>query len=352
MKFINIVIGLVILIIIVAGMGFWFFTRSLKAPDSTDDAHEVVFEIESGQGVNQVSANLKEAGLIKTTWAFEWYVWLEGLSSKILAGTYSLKTDQSIESIVDIITLGDTDSNIETFKVTEGWTALQIAEHYAEIFSNNLNKDGEALIKDFINTVSESDSRNIIPGETYDFIVDKPASASLEGYLFPDTYFVYDDATPAQIIQKMLDNFDLKLDDDIRTKIKNSSLSIFETVTLASIVEKEVDIYEDRQKVADLFLRRIDAGMPLQSDATVNYVTGKDALQPTINDTKVESLYNTYLHTGLPPGPICNPSLSSIAAVANSEPNEYWYYLNAPDGQTIFSKTFEEHKLNKAKYLN
>ena len=149
----------------------------------------------------------------------------------------------------------------------------------------------------------------------------------------------------------MLDNFGDKVTDELRQKISAQGLTLFQGVTLASIIEKEVRTDQDKKIVADLFLRRMAAGIPLQSDATVNYVTGKSALQPTIDDTKTESLYNTYLHQGLPPGPICNPSLASLAAVASPQPNEYFYYLNTPEGETIFSKTFEEHKLNKAKYL-
>ncbi|MBU0707232.1 endolytic transglycosylase MltG, partial [Patescibacteria group bacterium] len=262
-----------------------------------------------------------------------------------------LNTGQEVSTIVSIISEGEVVASETEFQVLEGWTAADIARQYGELFSKFISNEASDLEDDFLSEVAVTDSRDIIPGQPYWFLVDKPYMANLEGYLFPDTYRVYKDATPAQIVQKMLNNFEIKLNDELKSKIEQSGLTIFETVTLASIVEKEVRTDKDRRLVADLFLRRMENGMPLQSDATVNYVTGKSELQPTIDDTKMESLYNTYLHQGLPPGPICNPSLASISAVVNPEPNDYVYYLNAPDGQTYFSKTFEGHKINKAKYL-
>ncbi len=352
MKIFNVFIIFIVILLIVAGLAFWYFTRMLAAPDKPDSAREVSFEIVSGQSVKQIGQSLESSGVIRSAWAFEWYVWLEGVTDKIQAGEYILNTGQKLDTTVNVITAGEVVSNEVKFQVLEGWTAAQVANYYTEIFAENLNQDAETLKESFLDAVSEDDSRNIIPGATYGFLIDKPETAGLEGYLFPDTYRVYNDATPAQIIQKMLDNFDAKLDDELRVKISQSRLSIYETVTLASIIEKEVRTDQDRKMAADLFLRRLESDMPLQSDATVNYATGKSELQPTIDDTKIDSLYNTYLHKGLPPGPICNPSLASIKAVVEPEPNEYWYYLNAPSGQTIFSKTFEEHVRNKNKYLD
>lgn len=351
MRVLTIIILVLVSLTVIAGMIFWYFTIQLKAPDPEEVAKSVLFEIRSGQGVKEVARNLEKDGLIQSAPAFEWYIWLEGLSSDIQAGKYQLKSSESLSAIVQKITKGDISSNEFNFQVLEGWTAKDIAQLYGQKLTKSLNQDAADLEDDFLRAVAVTDSRQLVPGESYDFLIDKPKTANLEGYLFPDTYRIYDDATPAEAIQKMLDNFDQKLTDELRQKIKTQGLTIFQGLTLASIVEKEVRTDKDRRLVADLFLRRMAQGLPLQSDATVNYVTGKSALQPSLDDTKVESSYNTYLYQGLPPGPICNPSLSSLSAVANPEPNEYLYYLNTPDGETIFSKTFEEHKLNKAKYL-
>ena len=120
---------------------------------------------------------------------------------------------------------------------------------------------------------------------------------------------------------------------------------------MASILEDELRTDRDRAKAADLFWRRLDIGMALQSDATVNYVTGKGRAQPSIEDTKVDSPYNTYKYPGLPPGPIGNPGVSAIRAAVSPEPNTFLYYLSAPDGTTYFAETYEQHLANKAKYL-
>ncbi len=351
MRVFTIIIIILAVIVVFAGLGFLYFTSLLNAPQTGASVKTVTFEITSGQGVKEISKNLHTAGLIRSATAFEYYVWMEGVGSDIQAGKYELNTGQKASAIIEKITKGDVTENEVEFQVLEGWSMVDIAEQYGETFSSLQNKSLSALKEDFLKAAATTDSRKLIPGEAYSFLSDKPKTAGLEGYLFPDTYRLYDTATPSQVVQKMLDNFGDKVTDELRQKISAQGLTLFQGVTLASIIEKEVRTDQDKKIVADLFLRRMAAGIPLQSDATVNYVTGKSALQPTIDDTKTESLYNTYLHQGLPPGPICNPSLASLAAVASPQPNEYFYYLNTPEGETIFSKTFEEHKLNKAKYL-
>jgi len=149
----------------------------------------------------------------------------------------------------------------------------------------------------------------------------------------------------------MLDNFDAKLTDELRQEIASQGRTIHEIVTLASILEHEAANDRDRPLIADIFWRRLAAGIPLQSDATVNYVTGKSLASPTIADTEIEHPYNTYRNRGLPPGPIGNPGLASIIAAIRPEANENLFYLHAPDGTTYYARTFEEHKANKVKYL-
>lgn len=162
----------------------------------------------------------------------------------------------------------------------------------------------------------------------------------LAGYLFPDTYRFYQDASVEDAIQKMQNNFEQKV----------GQIS-YNDLILASIVQKEVVKQEDMKKVAGIFLKRLKAKMPLQSDATINFITGKNLIQPSIEDTKTESFFNTYLHLGLPPKPICNPGLTAIKAVRNPEKTEYWYFLTPPNMETIYSKTLEEHNRAKAKFL-
>ncbi len=180
----------------------------------------------------------------------------------------------------------------------------------------------------------------------------KPQPASLEGYLFPDTYRVFTDQALAQLTAKataeMAEAVQQRLSEPLPVP---HSLTMHEVLTLASIVEREVATDQDRRNVADVFLKRLEIGMPLQSDATVNYVTGKSVTRPTAADLAASSLYNTYRNRGLPPGPIAMPSISAIQAVLHPTSNPYYYFLSAEDGTTIFSRTGEEHSAAKRRYL-
>ncbi|OGY89834.1 MAG: hypothetical protein A2927_01170 [Candidatus Komeilibacteria bacterium RIFCSPLOWO2_01_FULL_45_10] len=150
----------------------------------------------------------------------------------------------------------------------------------------------------------------------------------------------------------MLDNFGAKLTQEMRVDIKNAGKSIFEVITLASIIEKEVRTEQDMKMVADIFNKRLEQGIALQSDATVNYVTGKGLVQPTAADIAVDNLYNTYKYRGLPPGPIANPGLKAIKAAIYPTPNQYYYFLTTAEGEVIYSQTYQEHLKNKSVYLN
>ena len=185
----------------------------------------------------------------------------------------------------------------------------------------------------------------------FSFLSDKPKNLSLEGYLFPDTYEVKKGAGSEDIIKKILNNFDKKLNSDLRTEIKNQGKSIFEIITIASLIEKEVRTFEDKKLVSGVLWKRLESNMPLQVDATIAYITEKKTTKVLKTDTQIDSLYNAYKYSGLPLGPICNPGIESIKAAIYPENSEYWYYLSTPEGETIFSRTLEEHNIAKAKYL-
>ncbi|MBU1149199.1 endolytic transglycosylase MltG [Patescibacteria group bacterium] len=334
---------IIITIVLLAGL-FFSLQLTYTVNSKNSDSEQIVFlQIESGQGVNEISFNLKEAGLIKSQFAFEVYLWFSRIESELKAGEYQFAQNLSIKEITNYLVDGS-NSNESEIVIIEGWRLTEIADY--------LEEKGVANSSDFLKAAAVHDSREIIPDGDYDFLSDRSSQADLEGYLFPDTYRVFKDTAVAEIIKKMLDNFDVKLTDELRQEIADQGKTIFEIVTLASVLEKELRTDEDRKMAADLFYRRIEAGIPMQSDATVNYVTGKSLLQPSYVDTQAESLYNTYLHRGLPPGPISNPSLSAIEAVIYPSANEYYYYLNKPDGTTVFSRTLEEHNSNKFKYLS
>ncbi len=238
----------------------------------------------------------------------------------------------------------------------EGWNVKDIA-HY-------LDKQGIVKAEDFLKYQLEFDKSQ------YSFLQNVPKKYDLEGFLFPDTYRLFasiknNDAKIASeaVIKKLLDNFENKLPESAEAKAVKQGLSLYEAITLASIVEKEtgrnaatpeskVKLDEERKIVAGIFYNRLRTGMALESDATINYVTGKNLPSPTLEDLQINSAYNTYKYPGLPPGPIANPSLSSIEAVLNPIQTDYYYFLHKqPSGEPVYSKTFEEHVENKFKYL-
>jgi len=151
---------------------------------------------------------------------------------------------------------------------------------------------------------------------------------------------------------KMLDNFNKKLTGDLKSEISKQGKGLYEIITMASIIEKEVKTFEDRQIVSGIFWKRIKNGIPLESCATIAYILNDDKWRYTIADTRMPSDYNTYMNYGLPPGPICNPGIDSIKAAVFPKDSSYGFFLTDPEtGNTIFSRNLQEHNINKAKYL-
>ncbi len=292
----------------------------------------VKIEIKSGESVREIATDLEENGLIKNKNIFLFYLKYEGVSSELKAGEYSFSYNQSPKEIIDTLMKGN-DLN-RKITIPEGWTNLKIAEYLDE--QNVVDKEG------FLSSVQED--------YNYDFLRDLPEGIDLEGFLFPDTYEIDNNISADEIVKMMLDNFDRKLTDQIRTQINNSKYNIFEIVTLASIVEREVANDEDRALVAGVFLNRLSIDMPLESCATIQYILNKSEKQFTYEETRTPSPYNTYLNRGLPLGPIGNPGIDSIKAVLNPTESDYLYFLSA-NGKTYYSRTLDEHNEKKAIYL-
>ena len=187
--------------------------------------------------------------------------------------------------------------------------------------------------------------------QEFDFLKDKPIYFGLEGYLFPDTYEIAKGESIDNIVRRMLSNFDSKFKQEMRDEVQGQGRAISEIITMASLIEKEVKTLEDKKIVSGILWKRLGVSMPLQVDATIVYLTGKKTTKVSIEETQIDSPYNTYRNKGLPLGPIANPGLDSILASIYPEENEYWYYLSTPDGKTIFSKTLKEHNSAKARYL-
>lgn len=334
---------LILIVLILAGgvLGGLYIWNEVNFPMSST-SQPLYFTVAKGDGVKDIAAHLKDQGLIRNTLAFEVYTYVKGATSGYTDGIFSLDKDMTIRDIFQALTSGQDVPEVN-ITLLEGWTAADMGAY--------LEKQGIVSTADFEAAANVHDSRSIITDKTYGFLSDRPASATLEGYLFPDTYRVYKTTTASQIVEKMLDNFDDKFTEQMKSDAGKGNMSIYQIVTLASIIEKEVRSDTDRKLVAGIFYDRLNQGVALQSDATVNYATGNSSLQPTADELNVNSLYNTYQHTGLPPGPICNPSLSSIMAAIYPTKSDYFYFLTKPDGTVVYSATYEEHLENKQKYL-
>jgi len=321
----------IVFLVILCFLAIW----NIYVPKSIYSDKSVIFVSQKGMSNESIATELKNYGMIKSKMFFKLYSIISGSYSKLQAGRYELKSTMSIAQIVKKMAFGDVIR--EKITIIEGWNLKDIAK-YLE------NKKWYSQ-KDFLALTENDWSHN------FEFLKDKPRDLNLEGYIFPDTYEI-SSQQPEDFLKIILSNFDKKLTADLRKEISIQNKSIFQVITMASILEKEVKSLEDKKIVSGILWKRIKEGMPLQVDATINFITGKNNAKATINDTKIDSLYNTYKYDGLPLGPISNPGIDSILAAIYPAKSPYWYYLSADgDGTTIFSKTLEEHNIAKIKYL-
>jgi len=290
-------------------LGLFFLWQGIYLPKSSALVEEKLFLVEKGQSLFQIGENLEKEGLIKNKFFFDFYLFLKEAQKKLQAGEYLISPSESIAEVAKKIISGDTARISVT--IPEGFTVKQIEEKL------NLK----------------------LPGE------------NLEGFLFPDTYQFPLMVSGEEVVKKMRDNFEKKLTPDLREEIERQGKTIFEIVTLASLIEKEVKTKEDRELVSGILWKRLKNNILLQVDATITYLTGKKTTKIPMEDLQIDSPYNTYKYKGLPLGPICNPGLDSIKAAIYPKNSEYWYYLSTPEGETIFSKTLAEHNTAQAKYL-
>lgn len=245
-----------------------------------------------------------------------------------------------------------------TIRILEGWTSRDIAQYFEE--NEKWPSDDFFKVAGF----PQVDYRNnkklpSIPDFSlnYSFLKDKPEYYGLEGYLFPDTYRVYASSTVTEVVEKMLSNFDQKLTLKMRDDIKSQGRSIYDVVTLASIVEKESPLnYQsgdnrDARIIAGIFLNRLRNGQALQSDATLSYIYNDNKSAHSGEELDADSPYNTYRYKGLPPGPICNPGILAIEAAIYPIKTDYNYFLTTDNGDVVYARTYDDHLKNKYKYL-
>ncbi len=300
------------------------------------------FVIKSGENVKNISGRLERDKIISSSFSFQIYVWMEKAGTKIQAGEYEISLGKNIPYILNLLIEGKVKDNSAQITIPEGFNSWQIAERIENMKLSIKNNN----VLNIINVPS------VILRDEYWFLKkdENNNPKNLEGYLFPDTYKFNEDASAEDVVKKMLNNFENKIE-PLKSGILVSDMTLHEIITLASIVEKEVASQEDMKIVAGLFLRRLKIGMFLQSDATINFITQKGSPSPLYKDLEVESPYNTYKYGGLPPGPICNPGFNAIEAVLDPTDTDYLYFLTPEGKPTVFSRTLAEHEANARKWL-
>jgi len=319
-------------ILVILFLLYSFFQIYVPVNPMSDET--ISYTIQKGWGNDDIAKELKNLGMIRSSYFFQLYTFVSFNHTELQAGKYTLSPRMSIYKIVKKMASGDTIK--DRFVIYEGWTLEDIGEY---LESRDLCTKEE---------FTEATEKNY--SLEFQFLEDKPEDLNLEGYLFPDTYEIFEGQTCDEIIEKMLTNFGNKLTPEIQAEIKSQDKSVFEVITMASLLEKEVKTLEDKKIVSGILWKRLKVGMALQLDSTVNYITDGNDPSVSIKNTKIDSPYNTYKYPGLPKGPISNPGMDSIMAALEPTESPYWFYLS--DGKTYFSKTLEEHNANKAKYLD
>ncbi len=307
------------------------YNNNLK-PLNASAQKSVTIEIPTGSALKDIASILRNHHIIRSEWAFTQYVRDKDASSDLKAGTYDLSPSQSVPEIVAIITGGKIAANLIT--ILPGQRLDQVK-------------------KTFVNSgYSQAAIDNAFNPDLYKnhpALVDKPAGASLEGYLYPESFQKTADTPAEQIIRESLDEMQKRLTPDIRAAFVQQGLTVHQGVILASIVEQEANKQSDRNQVAQVFLSRLKNGMMLGSDVTAFYGAIINGQKPSVN---YDSAYNTRLHSGLPPGPISNVSESSLQAVAHPASTNYLYFVAGDDGTLYFSTTQAEHDAQAAQYCH
>lgn len=358
---------LLIFAVILAVVYVW---SGIYTPMKSGSSESVMFLVQKGEGTKEISLNLKKQGLIKNILLFRVHSINTALATKLQAGEYLLSPSMTISQIVKKMAKGDVIT--EKITIIEGWNLRDVGWNLENRGLYQAEELFELIGFPLIDYSTKSGEMSLPQNfsSEFAFLQDKPKNVGLEGYLFPDTYYLRKQEISnfkqlQDLLTDILNNFDKKLTTDLREEIKNQQKTIFEIITMASMIEKEVSKHEDREIVSGILWKRLKIDMPLQVDATLSYIipmvepsrildeigTGKKTVEISLADTKIDSPYNTYKYKGLPLGPISNPGLESIKAAIYPKDSDYWYYLSTPEGETVFSKTLAEHNKAKAKYL-
>jgi UPF0755 protein len=309
-----------------------YFNNQLL-PVNPQDKQQIDIVIPADSNARQIALLLKEHNLIRSKSIFTSYCRRNDLDNQLKAGHFQFSRSQSLQEIVLAITQGKTVSL--TLTIPEGYTVKQIGELLVKKNICSSEQWQQALLKDY----------------NYEFLKTDGKKHGLEGFLFPDTYSISEKPTAEEIINMMLKNYATIWNNNFAKQAQEKNIDMYQVITLASMIEKEAKLGSERKIISGVIKNRLRKGMPLQIDATVIYCLGEHRDSVTYQDLKVDSPYNTYKYSGLPPGPIACPGKASIDAALNPAPHSYYYYVSKGDGSHYFSRTYAEHLQAQAKYI-
>jgi len=315
----------------------WAFTLG---PVGFGDAQAIPMYIAPGQNTVQIGEQLASLGLVRSATVFRLWVRLTGAAGSLRAGEYDFTRGMSIPGIVAKMTRGEV--KLHSVTIPEGYSVAQIQALLVARGFADPTRLAAALLAAGIN--------GLVPAE---FAAARPALVKqpLEGYLFPDTYMLYRGVTEAEILRAMVGRFKAAVTPAMRERAAELGMTLNEVLTLASIIEKEARLAEERAIISGVFHSRLKLSMALQTDPTVRYAMKNPDAPITSRELAIDSPYNTYRYAGLPPGPICSPGLASIHAALYPDDVPYLYFVAKLDGSHAFARTLAEHNANVRKYL-
>lgn len=321
--------GGLLLVLIVMMSAILFSFKSGSVPANIPKGNEIVYvRVAPGMSSDRIGQLLVEKGIISSKAKFWLATKINGADSKFKPGVFAMTRNMSVGDAMSILL--NAKSSVVRVTIPEGFNLKEIAQR--------LEESGLVDAKEFLQA-----AKNYAP---YDYMVKKPdADYRAEGFLFPDTYEFSNDSSPEDIMKRMIDEFDSKLTPDVKQKLREKNLSVYDMVILASLVEKEALFKKDMPVIAQVFYKRLKINMPLQTDTTITYLIGAKE-DVSIADTKVDSPYNTYQHYGLPPGPIASPGMDAINAVLEPAGTDYLYFVADRQGNNYFSSSYAEHMAN------
>ena len=347
------IVGLtMIAIVLVAGVGIYMFTGNALQASSGDEGESVpvAFVISPGESVNDVADNLESQGIIDSALWFTLQLKSSGKDRLIKAGTFQLRTRMDNSDVIEVLTAPIADEPGVRFQVIEGVRLEEMAE--------KLGAEGLVTPTTFLEATQQRDKINVYAG-TFLQEAGAPENATMEGYLFPDTYEIKQnpgDNTEA-IVKIMFDTMQSRITPEMREKLAARGRTVHQMLTVASIVQREGVVKEELSTIAAVFWNRVDQEMYLGADPTTQYAIGQSPdWWPVLrlDPNTVDHPYNTYTEIGLPPGPIAAPGLAAIEAAVNPEETDYLYFVAKNDGTNThaFARTLEEHERNRVLYGN